>query len=115
MSCPGVQCACQQAITARPMGRAGSDGYPPPPTLCRPEFQPPQSEGAGRGLVPVWGPTNRAAYLLPSPPPNRSGTEWVTDPTQPPPPAPRHVLCTLAAGWHILSEAPPPKLVRYSN
>ena len=31
VSCPGVQCVCQQAITAGPMSREGSDGYPPPP------------------------------------------------------------------------------------
>ena len=61
------------------------------PTMIVPNFKPPQSEGAGRGLVPYWGPGSSGADLLHPPPPtlpNRSGTKWVTDPTQPPHPRP---------------------------
>ena len=88
MSCPGVQCACQHAITARPMGRAGSDGYPPPPLSVGPNF----SHHKARVHAMAWFPfgdqqTGQQTFCHP-PPPNRSGTEWVTDPTQPPPPLP---------------------------
>ena len=70
VSCLGVQCACQQAITAGPMGREGLYGYPPPPrALCRPKFQPPQSEGAGRGLVPFSGTNNQGSIPFATPPP----------------------------------------------
>ena len=43
----------------------------PPPS--RPKFKPPQSEGAGRGLVPHWGPDNReGGFCSPPPPPSLS-------------------------------------------
>ena len=89
---------------------------PPPPALSvGPNFSHHKARVHAMGWFPFGDQQTGQHTFCHPPPPNRSGTEWVTDPTQPPPPAPRHVLCTLAAGWHILSEVPPPKLVRYSN
>ena len=60
---------------------------PPPPTSpCRPKFQPPQSEGAGRGLVPLGDQeTGEQAFCCPPPPPTEMGPK--AGPAQPPPPA----------------------------
>ena len=75
--------------------------HPPPNPLqlCRPKFQPPQREGAGRGLVPPWGPGNWGADLLlplPPPPPTEMGRDQKQ--TRHPPP-PQHALApSLQAG-----------------
>ena len=61
----------RQALQHRPRGRHLSailTEAPTPPHPRWPKFQPPQSEGAGRGLVPCWGPGNRGADLLLLPP-----------------------------------------------
>ena len=75
-------------------------GGPPPFPLSWPKFQPPQSEGASRGLVPLQG----SRPLLPLPPQQKwSRTE--SRPGTPPPPqaCPR----TLTAGRQMVIEVPP--------
>ena len=59
---------------------------PPPLPLCRPKFQPPQSEGAGRGLVPLGDQeTGEQTFCCPHPPQQKWGrTE--SRPSTPPPP-----------------------------
>ena len=56
------------ATTGPPTGKgpgreapaAGVEAEPPPPPRRRPKFEPPQSEGVGRGLLsPFWGPGKR--------------------------------------------------------
>ena len=76
---------------------------PPPQTLCRPKFQPPQSEGAGRGLVPLGDQeTGEQTFCCPHPPQQKWGrTE--SRPSTPPPPACPH---TLTAGRHMVIEVP---------
>ena len=77
---------------------------PPPPILgCRPKFQPPQSEGAGRGLVPLGDQeTGEQTFCCPHPPQQKWGrTE--SRPSTPPPPACPH---TLTAGRHMVIEVP---------
>ena len=79
-------------------------GDPPPPShLCRPKFQPPQSEGAGRGLVPLGDQeTGEQTFCCPYPPQQKwGGTK--SRPAPPPPACPR----TLTAGWHMVNKVPP--------
>ena len=63
----------------------------PPSNLCRPKFQPPQSEGAGRGLVPPGDQeTGEQNFCCPHPPPP---TEMGPDRKQAQhPPPPQHAL-----------------------
>ena len=74
------------------LSRVGSTG-PTAATLSRPKFQPPQSEGAGRGLAPRWGPGNReGGFSCPTPPPPPvSGVSAFGTTHRPPPPPP--TLC----------------------
>ena len=69
---------------------------------CRPKFQPPQSEGAGRGLVPFWGRGEGANFFLPPPPPlpNRHVSGRVTEP---PPPSTPFALSLKASTWRTRS------------
>ena len=85
----------------------GLTGTVPPPSptppLCRPKFQPPQSEGAGRGLVPRGDQeTGEQTFCCPHPPQQKWGrTE--SRPSTPPPPACPH---TLTAGRHMVIQVP---------
>ena len=82
---------------------------PPPPRPCRPKFQPPQSEGAGRGLVPLGDQeTGEQAFCCPPPPPppNRNGAESRPSTAPPPPGMPSHPR-TLTAGRHMVIKVPP--------
>ena len=89
MSCPGVQCAFQHAITAGPMSTEGSDGYLPPPPLCvGPNFSHHKARVQAVGWFPFGDQETGQHTFCYLPPANRSGTEWVTDPTQPPQPLP---------------------------
>ena len=74
--------------------------YPSPPSgPCRPKFQPPQSEGAGRGLVPL-GDQETGEQAFCCPPPTEMGPK--AGPAQPPPPqhalAPPHPHCRPSHG-----------------
>ena len=72
---------------------------PPPHTLCRPKFQPPQSEGAGRGLVPLGDQeTGEQTFCCPHPPPNRNGAGPKAGPAPPPPSMPSHPHCRPSHG-----------------
>ena len=76
---------------------------PPPPGLCRPKFQPPQSEGAGRGLVPLGDQeTGEQTFCCPHPPQQKWGRTESRPSTPPPPACPR----TLTAGRHMVIEVP---------
>ena len=81
----------------------------PPPPPCRPKFQPPQSEGAGRGLVPLGDQeTGEQAFCCPPPPPTEMGPK--AGPAQPPPPPPPSMPShprTLTAGRHMVIKVPP--------
>ena len=68
-------------------GKYAQQSAPPLPLHpCRPKFQPPQSEGAGRGLVPLGDQeTGEQAFCCPPPPPTEMGPK--AGPAQPPPPA----------------------------
>ena len=95
-------CCCNVCCAARAMRLRN---LPPPALgLCRPKFQPPQSEGAGRGLVPLGDQeTGEQTFCCPHPPPP---TEMGPDRKQaqhPPPPA---CLRTLTAGRHMVIEVP---------
>ena len=85
----------------------GAATPPPPHGPCRPKFQPPQSEGAGRGLVPLGDQeTGEQAFCCPPPPPpNRNGAESRPS-TAPPPSMPSHPR-TLTAGRHMVIKVPP--------
>ena len=64
---------------------------PPPPKLCRPKFQPPQSEGAGRGLVPLGDQeTGEQTFCCPYPYPQQKWGQTESRPGTPP--APQHAL-----------------------
>ena len=75
VSYPGVQCACQHAITAGPMGREGSDGPPPPPPP-RPLSAPDFSHHKARVQAVGWFPfgdqqTGQHTFCYPPPPPQQ--------------------------------------------
>ena len=78
-------------------GSSSGCALPPPLFLCRPKFQPPQSEGASRGLVPLGDQeTGEQTFCCPYPPPNRNRAGPKGDP---PPPRPQHALApSLQAG-----------------
>ena len=82
----GMQSHCwRQAgvVCAHVISRGGGvssvrvrDSPPPPPPcpLSRPKFQPPQSEGAGRGLVPLGDQeTGEQTFAAPTPPQQKWG------------------------------------------
>ena len=77
-------------------------GEPPPPPLCpcRPKFQPPQSEGAGRGLVPLGDQeTGEQTFCCPQPPPQQKGGGLNAGQATPPPPGmPSHPHCRSSHG-----------------
>ena len=71
-------------------GRAAFLPPPPPFPLSRPKFQPPQSEGAGRGLVALGDQeTGEQTFCCPYPPQQK----WDrTDSRPDTPPPPKHAL-----------------------
>ena len=73
---------------------------PAPPSLCRPKFQPPQSEGAGRGLVPLGDQeTGEQTFCCPHPPQQKWGRTESRPSTPPPPPRmPSHPHCRPSHG-----------------
>ena len=72
---------------------------PPPPGLCRPKFQPPQSEGAGRGLVPLGDQeTGEQTFCCPHPPQQKWGRTESRPSTPPPPRMPSHPHCRPSHG-----------------
>ena len=72
---------------------------PPPPPLCRPKFQPPQSEGAGRGLVPRGDQeTGEQTFCCPHPPQQKWGRTESRPSTPPPPRMPSHPHCRPSHG-----------------
>ena len=87
-----------------PPTRPPTNPVPPPLSpLCRPKFQPPQSEGAGRGLVPLGDQeTGEQTFCCPHPPPTEMGPDRKQT-QHPPPPA---CLRTLNAGRHMVIEVP---------
>ena len=71
----------------------------PPPPLCRPKFQPPQSEGAGRGLVPLGDQeTGEQTFCCPHPPQQKWGRTESRPSTPPPPRMPSHPHCRPSHG-----------------
>ena len=72
----------------------------PPPVSVGPNFSRHKARVQAMGWFPVGNQeTGEQPFCCPLPPPNGSGTEWVTDPTQPPPPPPArplHPRCRLA-------------------
>ena len=92
---------------AQSLGGGGGVGWcgtppPQPPPLCRPKFQPPQSEGAGRGLVPLGDQeTGEQTFCCPPPPPPTEMGRDQKETRPPPPPAPSmpsHPHCRPAHG-----------------
>ena len=95
---------------------------PPPPATprpCRPKFQPPQSEGAGRGLVPLGDQeTGEQTFCCPYPPhPQQKGGRTESRPGTPPPPSkpspcpcPTHTSLPWQRQWAVprLPSYPPP-------
>ena len=74
--------------------------FPIPSPLSRPQFQPPQSEGASRGLVPHQE-TGVETFCCPSPPPsnrNRAGLKAGPAHSPLPPSVPLHPHCRLTHG-----------------
>ena len=74
---------------------------PPPPTApSRPKFQPPQSEGAGRGLVPLGDQEiGEQTFCCPYPPQQKWGRTESRPSTPPPPPSmPSHPHCRPSHG-----------------
>ena len=85
----------------------GTAAIPPPPGPCRPKFQPPQSEGAGRGLVPLGDQeTGEQAFCCPPPPPQQKWGRKQAQHSPPPPSMPSHPR-TLTAGRHMVIKVPP--------
>ena len=80
--------------------RTRAGGSPPPlPPLCRPKFQPPQSEGAGRGLVPLGDQeTGEQTFCCPHPPQQKWGRTESSPSTPPPPRMPSHPHCRPSHG-----------------
>ena len=80
--------------------RTGCSCPPPPPRgLCRPKFQPPQSEGAGRGLVPLGDQeTGEQTFCCPHPPPTEMGPDRKQAQHPPPPSMPSHPHCRPSHG-----------------
>ena len=76
---------------------------PPPPhsySPSRPKFQPPQSQGAGRGLVPLGDQKiGEQTFCCPYPPQQKWGRTESRPSTPPPPPSmPSHPHCTPSHG-----------------
>ena len=98
----GARCALAKSRRCVPCGRSGVQAVPPPPPapLCRPKFQPPQSEGAGRGLVPRGDQeTGEQTFCCPHPPQQKWGRTESRPSTPPPPPRmPSHPHCRPSHG-----------------
>ena len=95
------------APAAETWGWLMTDPPPPPKGLCRPKFQPPQSEGAGRGLVPLGDQeTGEQTFCCPYPPQQKWGWTESRPSTPPPPSMPSHPR-TLTAGRHMVIKVPP--------
>ena len=77
----------------------GNQPPPPPCPLYQPKFQLPQSEGAGRGLVPLGNEeTGEQTFLLPLPPQQKWGQTESRPSTPPPPNMPSHPHCRPSHG-----------------